>query len=115
MNSEIPEDEYQNYQELRISFWNKIWKRYQHIVPVGCSVLEIGCGNGKLLGNLPGKKKVGVDFSAEAINLAKNKYTECEFIEGDSHTIKLDEKFDYIILSDLACDLWDVQIVLATA
>jgi len=129
MNSQIPEEDFQKYQELRISFWNKIWKRfqyrvglssyyhkrllqvYQHLISPGCSVLEIGCGNGKLLGNLQGTKKVGVDFSSVALNLAKNKYPECEFIEGDAHTFNLDKKFDYIILSDLACDLWDVQIV----
>ena len=130
MNSQIPEEDFQKYQELRISFWNKIWKRfqyrvglssyyhkrllqvYQHLISPGCSVLEIGCGNGKLLGNLQGTKKVGVDFSSVALNLAKNKYPECEFIESDAHTFKLEQKFDYIILSDLACDLWDVQIVL---
>ena len=44
------------------------------IIPSDSSVLEIGCGNGNLIGNLNVKKGVGVDLSDKLINLAKKKF-----------------------------------------
>lgn len=85
---------------------------YQVIIPPGQRVLELGCGMGDLLHALMPSMGVGIDFSAEMIKLAKSRYPDLQFFQADAHDFKLDEKFDYIVLSDLINDLWDVQLVL---
>src|SRR5205823_14506587 len=43
---------------------------------------------------------------------ARRRHPQLTFIQGDALDFALDEKFDYIILSDLVNELWDVQRVL---
>ena len=45
------------------------------------------------------------------IKIAKNQFPSLEFHIQDAEDLKLDETFDYIILSDLVGSLWDVQKV----
>ena len=52
----------------------KTYGSLTEIIPFDSSVLEIGCGNGNLIGNLGVKKGVGVDISEKLINLAKIKF-----------------------------------------
>jgi SAM-dependent methyltransferase len=75
-------------------------------------VIEIGCGDGDLLAAMQPSYGVGVDFSGSMIQSAKNRYPQLHFIQADIHELQLDKKFDFIILSDLVNDLWDVQAVL---
>src|SRR3989304_4598699 len=118
------------YQNSRISHWDSIalksdsqrglgrWYHRRlaeiyrfHITP-NLSVLELGCGNGKLLGVLNPARAVGLDFSQEMIRRAQQKYPSFEFIHADAHDLSgISETFDVIILSDLVNDLWDVQRV----
>jgi SAM-dependent methyltransferase len=120
----------QTYQQERIAHWDTLarkrrswqgmgdWyhRRLQeiysfHIGP-NQSVLEIGCGEGKLLAALKPARGLGIDFSEEMICHAKELHPELEFIHADAHNLsELDETFDAIILSDLVNDLWDVQRV----
>jgi SAM-dependent methyltransferase len=121
--------EFIQYQQTRQGFWKKVhasisrsWGSYyqgrltdiyQHLIPVGSRVLELGCANGRLLASLDPSYAVGVDFSSLVLNFAKTKTTQVHFIEMDAHEIHLDDQtFDFIILSDLVNDLWDVQTVL---
>jgi hypothetical protein len=46
------------------------------------------------------------------IDLAKASHPELHFLQGDVEEYSPDESFDYVILSDLLNDLWDVQSVL---
>jgi len=50
-----------------------------------------------------------VDISPKMLELAAAKYPDYRFIEGDAHHLPLEEKFDYVILSDTVGNLWDVQ------
>lgn len=123
------------YLEQRAAFWdktNKLSKKprffsdfyhkqishyYRFYIPAGKKVLELGCGNGRLLSALKPEVGVGIDFSQEAINQAKQKANEnIRFLLGSVETIQdlidPDTAFDFIILSDLINDLWDVQSVL---
>ena len=75
------------------------------------SVLEVGCGTGELIGKIKGKRKVGIDFSPTMIELAKKQYPDVEFQCVPADEIKLDEKFDLIIISDVVSYLDDVQKV----
>lgn len=64
------------------------------------SVLEIGCGNGKLTRELArfGFQIVGIDTSSEAIRLAKSLKGKVEFIKGDARELKFkDGQFDTVL------------------
>src|SRR5215216_235020 len=120
----------QAYQQTRIAHWDEIackrdtWqgmgKWYHerltqifrfHVTP-NQRVLEIGCGDGRLLAALQPAYGVGVDFSEEMIRRAKQKHPDLSFIQADAHDLsQISETFDVIILSDLVNDLWDVQRV----
>jgi 2-polyprenyl-3-methyl-5-hydroxy-6-metoxy-1,4-benzoquinol methylase len=125
----ISEEEYLHYQYLRSTLWNqinckkinifsryyqtKIAQIYKNIIPKDARILELGCRSGNLLNSLEPSVGFGIDFSDEAIHQAQINYPNLTFYLLDAHEIKLPaQKFDYIILSDLINDLWDVQEVL---
>jgi SAM-dependent methyltransferase len=87
---------------------------YKTLVLPNSSILELGCGSGKLLLGLNPSRGVGVDFSSKYQNQLNDDCGEnFTFICSDVHKVRFgDEKFDYIILSDLVNDLWDIQEVL---
>jgi 2-polyprenyl-3-methyl-5-hydroxy-6-metoxy-1,4-benzoquinol methylase len=93
-------------------YHSRLSQVYKFIIPPGSCVLEFGCGNGRLLGSLNPSRGVGVDFSAEAVKLARAAYPHLEFHTADIHEWETTEKFDYILLSDIVNDLWNVQKVL---
>ena len=120
----------EGYRQKRIAYWRteaqgrdqtrgfrgayhrRIRRIYRHLVPPESQVLELGCGQGDLLGSLRSQVAVGVDFCPEMIHQAQKRHPQLRLIEADVHNLDLDETFDYIILSDLVNDLWDVQAVL---
>jgi ubiquinone/menaquinone biosynthesis C-methylase UbiE len=74
---------------------------YNDFLSPGKSVLELGCGTGRVSLALADKasRLVGVDISDEMISRAREKNTalNVEFIQGDISSIQLSEKFDLII------------------
>jgi SAM-dependent methyltransferase len=126
------DEAYQKFTRERQVLWNRIaakeakkvrWSSYYHhrlnatyrsIIPAGSTILEVGCGRGDLLAFLESSVGVGVDFSEGMIAAAQEAHPECEFICVDAHALPdLGRQFDFIILSDLVNDVWDVQTVLA--
>ncbi len=87
---------------------------YRLLIPSGRRVVELGCAQGDLLASLNPSLGVGVDFSIEMIRRAAKRHTGLHFICADVHEVALKETFDFIILSDLVDDLWDVQAVFET-
>ena len=85
---------------------------YRQLVPRGARVLELGCGNGDLLAALAPGYGLGIDFSANMIAQARARHPDLCFRQGDVHAFPQEESFDFVILSDLVNDLWDVQQVL---
>ncbi len=130
IESPIADKEFINYRNTRISHWDQVAQQmsswngaggyyhrrlarvYRHLIPEGSSVLEIGCGDGQLLAALKPSRAVGIDFSAEMCRRARDLHPELEIRESDAHHYELEEKFDFVILSDLLNDVWDVQQVL---
>jgi len=52
---------------------------------------------------------VGIDFSENMVGIASKNFPKYKFINCDVENITLDEKFDYVIISDLLTSLWDVE------
>ncbi|HEU0009662.1 MAG TPA: glycosyltransferase [Verrucomicrobiae bacterium] len=94
-------------------FYHRLLERYfSLIIPPGRRVLELGCGLGDLLAAVKPARGVGVDFSPATLTLARERHPELEFHEADAAAFRGDERFDYIVLSDLVNDLPDVQALL---
>ena len=75
------------------------------------SVLEIGCGDGRLLELLNGKRRVGVDLSERQIQTARARILNAEFHVQAGETLSLDSKFDVIIISETINHAADVQMI----
>lgn len=120
--------DYSRYQAERRAHWDKAYSNnkrlnmgsyyhkrmrdiYAHYIPPGQSIIELGCGDGSLLASLKPSLGVGVDFSPKMVELGKSLHPELTFINCDIHELDLDRQFDYILLSDVINDLWDVQQV----
>src|SRR3989344_613295 len=84
------------------------------LVPQGKIVLEVGCGTGDLIVNLKPSVGYGTDISPEVIKLAIQKHNqpEIKFIIAENNNINIDEKFDYIVLSDVIGYVEDVEDLL---
>jgi ubiquinone/menaquinone biosynthesis C-methylase UbiE len=123
------EEEATEYRSVRLAYWDVInadgpqtWSSYyrerivlaySHLVKPGASVLELGCGNGDLLAKMQPTIGVGVDFSSVAVSLAQKRHPQLEFVHSDAQVVELgDRRFDFIIISELVNDAWDVQAIL---
>lgn len=64
----------------------------------GCSVLDLGCGNGALTKALcdRGYAAKGLDASAELLAIAREKYPEIDFMQGDATNFSLSEPADAV-------------------
>jgi SAM-dependent methyltransferase len=84
-----------NYdQEFR--FYDRLLKKY------GCrSVLEIGCGSGRLSSRLrrAGYRYTGLDFSAEMLRIARRENPGTRFIRGDMRSFSLGRRVDCILIT----------------
>lgn len=89
-------------------YYSQLEELLKFIIPPQQSVLEVGCASGDFLANLEPAHGVGIDFSPEMIELAHEKYPNLTFERDDAEDLKLTEKFDYIILSDIIGHLYDV-------
>jgi SAM-dependent methyltransferase len=117
------------YREERVAHWDEVARAfgaregwggeyhrrlaevYATLIPPGKRVLEIGCGRGDLLASLRPAAGVGVDFSGEMIERARERHPEIEFVRADAHELPPGDGYDFIILSELVNDVWDVPEV----
>jgi len=120
----------EEYNAQRQARWQQLWRKQEALSPFsaayhhrlqqiyrlltapGLRVLEIGCGNGDLLAALRPAYGLGVDFCADAVQIARARHPQLNFLQADAHSLSLNETFDIIVLSDLVNDLWDVQTAL---
>ena len=87
--------------KLNIYYKSQITRYCDYFSHEDFSVLEIGCGTGRLIGSLKGNNRVGIDFIPAMHDIARKNYPEVEFLQMNAEEIKLDRKFDLIIISDL--------------
>lgn len=96
-----------NYQEIAKGFdltrrkelWPEI-REFAQSIEDGARVLDVGCGNGRLLEALKGKKVdyLGLDNSSELIKIARRTYPNQKFLIGDILNLSAikEKNFDYI-------------------
>ncbi len=98
----------------RGAYQRRLAEIYRLTIPPGQRVLEVGCETGDLLASLRPSFGVGIDFSHAAVREARRRHPGLSFVEADAHALPLapSAAFDFIVLSDLVNDLWDVQRVL---
>lgn len=78
---------------------------YNNLIPPDSTVLEIGCGSGRLLKKINGIKKYGISFISP-LNSSEVQDNLITYQVNDAANFTFDEiKFEYIILSDLVNDL----------
>jgi SAM-dependent methyltransferase len=82
---------------------------YSFLVPPGQRVLELGSGLGDLLAAVQPQRGVGVEFSPAMVAQARSRHAELEFVVTEVTEFQSDERFDYVLLSDLINDVPDVQ------
>jgi SAM-dependent methyltransferase len=64
-------------------------------------ILEIGCGPGEVLVNLPKKYAIyGLDIERDYIEFCRKRIPHGKFFVSSMHNFKLDEKFDVIFSAD---------------
>ncbi|MCG8308978.1 MAG: bifunctional class I SAM-dependent methyltransferase/glycosyltransferase family 2 protein [Cytophagales bacterium] len=102
------------YRKRYAYFWNDILRYCNYFIHEDDSVLEIGCANGDALARLNGKKKTGIDFSSGMIEIARKNHPDINFYAEDAERIRLDEKFDTIILSHVTGYFTDVLKVFSS-
>jgi SAM-dependent methyltransferase len=78
------------------------------VIPAGSSVLELGSGTGELLAALQPREGVGVDISPKMVELARARFPGLEFLVADAESLRLDRRFDYVVVSDLLGHLEDI-------
>ncbi|MBI2967117.1 MAG: glycosyltransferase [Bacteroidetes bacterium] len=100
------------YRKKRSYYWKDIAHHCGYFIHERSSVLEIGCGTGELLNDIIAKRKVGIDFSPAMIKCASENYHDIQFYVMNAEDIRLDEKFDVVILSNVIGFLNDVEKVL---
>lgn len=96
-------------------YYKQLLNFFRYNIPVGSSVLEVGCGIGNILHQLKPSLGVGIDISGKMVELATKKHPQLRFHQMDAEKIELDAKlkFDFVVISDTLGYLEDIQRVFA--
>jgi len=67
---------------------------YRLMIPPEASVLEVGCGQGRLLARLPNQDVTGVDLSQKQVGLARGRVPRGTFHVQSGERLSIDRTFD---------------------
>ena len=104
-------DQRDRWKQRNRYYYEEIERCCAFAIPAGSSVLELGCSTGDLLAKVKPSRGVGIDFSPATLDIARRKYPHLEFRLGDLEDLDVNEKFEYVIISDVIGHLDDVQAV----
>lgn len=82
-------------------YYSNIVRALRFIVEPGRRVLSLRCETGFLLNALQPARGLGVELSPEMTKIAQKHYPHLEFMTADPEQFLLQDKFDYILFSDL--------------
>lgn len=85
---------------------------YKFVVRPNSRVLHVGCECGDLLAAVEPSYGVGIDPDARCVELAANRFGHLQFHVTDPHELNLNEKFDYVLISNSVGKWHDIQQVL---
>lgn len=110
------EPQRENWRRRHPFYHSEDARALRFVIPPGASVLAVGCGDGATLAALEPRRGLGIDPSAPAIEAARAAHPTCEFRVADFETedalAALDEKFDFVLLSDTIGWIEDIELVL---
>src|SRR2546423_82634 len=94
-------DEDETWRRRNATYHRQVASLARFAVPPGERVLEIGSGGGWLLDALEPSTGVGVDVSPSMVAAARERFPRLRFVEAAGEELELDERFDFIVMSDL--------------
>lgn len=95
------------------AYYHKELERYlRFLIPSDSTVIEIGCGTGDTLAALNPSRGLGIDISLQMIDIAKTKYPHLQFEVGDLEAIRIEEKFDYVLVDGTIGNVDDIQLAI---
>jgi len=101
------------YWKNRNAYYSSYLMQYfAFLIPAGSRVAELGCGTGDLLNAVKPSFGLGLDFSANILEIASERFPDLKFLNYDVEDMQIGEKFDYIIISDLFHTSQDIQKIL---
>lgn len=90
-------------------YHHRLKKFYRFTIPEGMRVLALQCKNGYLLDAVKPSYGVGIDTDKAMIAEAKDTYCKYHFYTGNVQDLQEKEPFDYIMLSSMTMDTYDMQ------
>ncbi len=105
-------NKYDSYKSRNKYYYSNLKKFFIEQVRPRSKVLEVGCGTGDLLSTMNPKFGVGVDISEKMVELARKKHKDLKFVVSSIESLRLDGKFDFILMADLVEHLQDVYMAL---
>lgn len=100
------------WREKNWYFHNSLQNIFKNQIPEGSNVLQIGYGLGDILGALYPKNAVSIDEDERLLSISKRRYPSIDFRYSKPEEIKLNKKFDYVILPNSVDHFYDIQSVL---
>lgn len=105
--------EREKWRRRNLGYYLELEREYKFVIPPGARVLEVGCATGDLLAALQPSFGIGVDLSPTMTRLAREKFPQknLRFVTAaieDYARSANGETFDYIVLSDVLCFLYDI-------
>ncbi len=98
----------QRWIERNRFFYDSVKRLLRFVVEPGKRVLHVRCQTGLLLETVRPSRGLGVEISQPMVELARRQVPDLEFIRSDPEDLKLEERFDFILFSDIS-DTTDVQ------
>lgn len=83
-------------------YYDGVRRALRFVIEPGRRVLNVRCQTGHFLAALQPSRGVGVEISDELVEVARDRYPEYEFFQGDPEKLQLDEEFDYVLFNDVA-------------